>query len=778
MNQKKGRASSRLLLIPLAVSAVIGLAGWWCNVEVRKAIETQLERELDAMIVADVTALEIWIDNQMRFVSLLASEEKVKALVENMLQKSPEADARSLETATLKDYLAHRIRQFRLGFVVIDPDAVILSAPFEAMIGDRLHEEALGQFNKIFEKGEPVLLTPYQPPRRTRFGREHLKSPKPFKPFDDHQRKFPNQTSDRNEDQTSSRTSDRSYRNDPFPNRTSYQNDRNEDRENLRSSHLRGRRNRSIMAVAAPIRDRKGNIIAAIGLMISPDQEFTRILSVARPGKTGETYAFDENGIMLSQSRFEKSLRENGLLEKGKGSALNFELRDHNFNLTRIVADAIQGKGGVDVSGFSDYRGVSVVGAWRWLPEYEFGVATKLDSAEAFEPLRVLRLVFLILLLIAALSGVGLFLFSYFNILLQQKMEDATLEAKELGQYTLEKKIGEGGMGVVFRARHALLRRETAIKLLAPEKADEDAIRHFEREVQLTSRLAHPNTIQIFDYGHTPEGIFYYAMEYLDGINLQQLIDHEGHLPEGRVIHILRQICASLNEAHEAGLVHQDIKPANVILCNRGGLPDMVKVLDFGLVKHYRENAIDQNAIDENESHDDHIDHTDHDHTDENEFDDDRTLTIAGTPQFISPEMVKHQNADHRSDLYSLGALAYYLLSGKNVFEGNTFEVMQHHISTCPIPPHIRIGKGLDLDLEKIVMCCLEKDPNARPASAKSLWEQLDACHSAGLWSEKDQAEWWKAFYETQLEDAIDQKSSTILEPTLQINFNERTRLL
>jgi eukaryotic-like serine/threonine-protein kinase len=416
--------------------------------------------------------------------------------------------------------------------------------------------------------------------------------------------------------------------------------------------------------------------------------------------------------------------------------------------LTHLVKSAVAGGGkGIDVSGFRDYRGVPVVGAWQWLPDYEFGVVTKLDAAEAFQPLRALHLVFLILILLSVLSGVGLFLYSYLNAILRRQMEDVALEAKELGQYTLEKKIGEGGMGSVYRARHALLRRDTAVKLLLPEKADENSISRFEREVQMTCRLAHPNTIQIIDYGHTPDGIFYYAMEYLDGINLRDLIKLEGNLPAGRVIHILRQICASLSEAHDAGLVPRDIKPANIILSDRRGVPDMVKVLDFGLVKSYREN--DQSSADATQ-----------------------TLSITGTPQFIAPEAVaRPDKVDQRSDLYAVGALAYYLLTGDHVFTGNSaFELMQHHVSSRPEPLRERNGELLDSDLESLVMGCLEKEASQRPQSAREIVSLLLACHSCGTWSEKEQ--------EGRFDAEDGPKSSTILEPTLQINLDNRTRVV
>ena len=789
----------RIWVIPVVVAAAVAVTGWWCNSEVRRAIENQLANELESMIGADVTALNIWIDNQLRFVSSLASEEKMRELAIDVVERAAKdgADGEQLrgfeEVQVLSDYVEPRMRPMRLGFVVIDPNGVIIAAPFEGMLGDQLHDEALDKFQEIFTDGEPVLLTPYQPPRRgggPGGGPGGGRGPGRMEGERGKNGGFRGEPRLQGEGGNRGRLARGGM--GEGPEREGGRNPGNTATGEERRGQFRGgargpggpggpggagrgggRRNRTIMAVAAPIQNDAGEVIAAIGLMIQPDQEFTRILSVARPGDSGETFAFDSNGIMLSQSRFETDLSEWGLIDEGPGvggSALNLELRDPGgdlskgyqptqdkeaWPLTRLVADAVKGEAGLDVSGFRDYRGIPVVGAWQWLPKYEFGVATKLDASEAFQPLRVLRLVFLILLLLSVLSGVGLFLFSYFNVMLRRQMEDVALEAKELGQYTLEKKIGEGGMGAVYRARHALLRRDTAVKLLLPEKADDTSISRFEREVQMTCRLAHPNTIQIFDYGHTPEGIFYYAMEYLDGINLRDLIRNEGKIAPGRVVHILRQICASLSEAHDAGLVHRDIKPANVILCHRGGVPDMVKVLDFGLVKSYRDK--DATASDVTQ-----------------------TLSITGTPQFIAPEAVSRPDqVDHRSDLYAVGALAYYLLSGDHVFTGESaFEVMQHHVSSEPEALRQRIGAPVDPILEKLVHQCLEKQASKRPQSARAILDVLVTCSSNGSWSHTEQEAWWSQFRRQSSEatETSQSKSSSILEPTLKIDLDDRTR--
>lgn len=291
------------------------------------------------------------------------------------------------------------------------------------------------------------------------------------------------------------------------------------------------------------------------------------------------------------------------------------------------------------------------------------------------------------------------------------------VEARRLGQYTLERRLASGGMGDVFLARHAMLRRPTAVKVLPPEKACQVDHARFEREVQLTSELTHPNTIAIYDYGRTPEGLFYYAMEHVDGLTLRDLVTHEGPVPPGRVIHALTQACGSLAEAHDRALVHRDVKPENLMLCERGGVPDVLKVLDFGLVRDLQDAEVSGSAA------------------------------ITGTPLYMAPEMISSPDAaSARSDLYALGAVAYLLLSGRPVFEAsNPIEALGHHLHLEPVPPSKRDDVEADIpsDLEAIVMRCLAKDPAGRPADARALAEALAACAAAGTWTEADARRWW-----------------------------------
>ena len=328
-------------------------------------------------------------------------------------------------------------------------------------------------------------------------------------------------------------------------------------------------------------------------------------------------------------------------------------------------------------------------------------------------------------------------------------LQERVFEARRLGQYTLEEKIGEGGMGEVYRARHALLRRPTAIKLLSSEDVTEEQARRFEKEVQLTAALTHPNTISIFDYGRTPEGTFYYAMELLDGITLEQLVERDGAQPPSRVIHILVQMCGALREAHEAGLIHRDVKPANAILCSRGGVFDLVKVLDFGLVKELTSDArVSLSNAD----------------------------AIVGTPLFMSPEEISSPGSvGPRSDLYSLGAVAYYLLSGAPVFAAtNVIEVCGHHLHTRPEPLSTRARQPIPKDLEALVHACLSKAPGDRPASAQELSERLRACADAGLWTEREARAWWQKSADQPRTAHATARPLPAESRTLQVDFDAR----
>jgi tRNA A-37 threonylcarbamoyl transferase component Bud32 len=277
-------------------------------------------------------------------------------------------------------------------------------------------------------------------------------------------------------------------------------------------------------------------------------------------------------------------------------------------------------------------------------------------------------------------------------------------EARKLGQYQLKRLLGKGGMGEVYLAEHVLLRRPCAVKLIRPERAGDAAtLARFEREVRLTAALTHPNTVQVFDYGRSADGTFYYAMEYLPGPTLEELVRRDGPLPGPRAIHFLRQVCGALGEAHRVGLIHRDIKPSNVMVCERGGIPDVAKLLDFGLVRAQAVSAAEGNLTQEG--------------------------GIPGTPAYMSPEQAAgREDLDGRSDIYSLGAVAYYLLTGRPPFaERSAVQMLAAHLYEAPAPPTTH-RPDLPAALQEVVLRCLAKNPAERFANVYALIDEFDAC--------------------------------------------------
>jgi len=291
--------------------------------------------------------------------------------------------------------------------------------------------------------------------------------------------------------------------------------------------------------------------------------------------------------------------------------------------------------------------------------------------------------------------------------------------AARLGNYVIDREIGRGGMGAVYLARHTLICRPTAVKVLEAAAAQGTlAVSRFEQEVRVSATLTHPNTIQIHDYGRTPDGVFYYAMEYLEGLDLQRFVERFGPLEPARLVFVLQQVCGSLGEAHARGIVHRDIKPSNIFLTQRGGLYDYVKILDFGLAREIREVG-------------------------------DAGLTkpgvVFGTPRYMAPEAVYGQPLDARSDIYNLGAVAYCLLTGQPLFGGSSsMELIVDHARTVPQRPSLVSETPIPADLEAAVMRCLEKRPEDRFQSVAELGAALAVLACADGWDHESARLWWQ----------------------------------
>ncbi|MGD0262391.1 MAG: serine/threonine protein kinase [Verrucomicrobiota bacterium] len=663
--------SRHLWAAPLLTALVFGIVGLWVRSRVEETTRAELATRLKTVLQADINALRLWFTEREYDAKSFASDMRIQAAIAELAALAKDSNASPLALAnsdaahTLHSHLQPLLEaQNYLAYVVVSPDKQILASTAPQGAGVRAPRSYDLFLNKALDG--------------------QLAASRPF----------------------------------------------------ARQAALGQRGEGPTMFVAAPVKSTNGAVIAVLSLRMKPEKEFSSIFSVAPSGETGESYAFDRTALMLTATRFDPALKTLGLIPPGRGNTaiLNLKLLDpekelrpgdtpakprDQLTLTRMASSATMGNNDFDVRGYRNYRGMKVVGAWAWLRDYGMGVATEESVDEAFETLYVLRRAFLVLFALLVASAGAIFGFTLLVERLQASARKSALAARRLGQYVLVQEIGRGANGMVYRARHSLLRRPVAVKLLSPDMTNDANAARFEHEVQMTSQLTHPNTVAIYDYGRTPEGLFYFAMEYLGGIDLDQLVRQFGAQPEGRVIHILRQVCGSLSEAHRSGLIHRDVKPANIILTRRGGVCDLVKVLDFGLVKAvHLGSAAGMKAN-----------------------------VVVGTPHFMSPEAVERpESVDSRSDLYSLGAVGYWLLTGKTLFDDDTVEdLLVCQVKKLPPHPVERLGKPVSPDLADLLMRCLAKQPDQRPPSAEALDQALAGCASAGAWTALDAEQWWRA---------------------------------
>jgi serine/threonine-protein kinase len=419
--------------------------------------------------------------------------------------------------------------------------------------------------------------------------------------------------------------------------------------------------------ISTPVRDTGGAVLAALSIALPADGVLGRILAAAHPGETGDVFAFDEQGNLLTRGRFPR--------ERFAFPGMN-----------------PQDKGGAALTPYLNSRGRQVVAAWRWLDDLGLGVAIEIDTAEAYAPLRFLRVAFGVVLA-ALLLAVAAALYSALQLM-------RLGGGRKAGAYRLERLIGSGGLANVYLARHDLLKRPCAVKLLRPN-ASEATVARFEREVQIGSALSHPNVVEIYDYGRTADALFYYAMEYVDGVNLGELVAREGPLPVARALPILRQLCAGLAAAHAEGLVHRDVKPENVMLCHKGASEDVVKILDFGLVKSVTR-AHTQDLT--------------------------RDARILGTPLYMAPERLRNPaDVDARADIYAVGAVAYFILSGKKLFASeDDLALTSSILNDEPRPLSQAAGQPIPAALEQLVHACLAKRREDRPQRVADLIDAFD----------------------------------------------------
>jgi serine/threonine-protein kinase len=357
-------------------------------------------------------------------------------------------------------------------------------------------------------------------------------------------------------------------------------------------------------------------------------------------------------------------------------------------------------------------RCAAVVGSLALVPVVMMVVGSLLDPTTAGFVLAGLPETLIVLA-----TGVAIAVFGSYKI---RQLHEKAHEAERIGQYECKEILGIGGMGAVYLAEHVLLRRPCAIKVIRPDQAgDPKTLMRFEREVRAAAKLTHWNTIEIFDYGHTEDGTFYYVMEYLPGMNLEDVVEQHGPMPPERAVHLLRQVCQALREAHAIGLIHRDVKPSNIFASERGKVYDVAKLLDFGLVKTF---GIPDDSVRLT-----------------------REGALSGSPAFMSPEQaLAREQLDARTDIYNVGAVAYYLMTGKLPFERESAIGMLHAHAYEPFAPVEEYKAMVPADLQRVIARCLEKDPELRYPDARTLDQALANCESAGQWTAERAEEWWQ----------------------------------
>ncbi|HET9025837.1 MAG TPA: protein kinase [Burkholderiaceae bacterium] len=654
---------------------LIGL-GIWAYSGVRSSLAEARGASLEALLGTVVKGLDVWVGEHMTEASRVAADADVRARAARLVaerrdpaqgigrctEEAEQLSARVQSSLVTRDVVAFRI---------VDRSGLVLSSKDPLRCGPRLRAPPFRQRLDLVRVGVPQFVRPYP--------------------------------------------------------------------ETELSVRGAGGQARPVAWFIVPIRTGAGAPVVALAMGVETDRDLDTIFSTARPGNTTEVYAFGDDGLLLTSSRFAEELIAAGVLtaDNSGGGAFKVQVRDPGGDIARghspqlepaarpltiaaALARAARGKTtqverrGVVLEPYRDYRGVEVIGAWRWLASYDLGVVAEIAADEAFTPLRYLSISLSVIGGITALSLVAAFMSAFLLSRLNRQLG----RAQRLGAYTLERKISEGGMATIHLARHALLKRPTAIKILKKHVATDEFIHRFEREVQLASQLLHPNTVEIYDFGRTAEGEPYYVMEYLDGVTLAELVRDAGRVPPGRVIHILRQVAAALREAHLRGLVHRDVKPENVMLCRRGE-DDVVKLLDFGLVKDL-EGAETRDIT--------------------------RQLSIIGTPLYMAPErLLQPVDVDVRSDIYALGAVGYFLLTGRPLYEGNDTLAISNQVLHTPAPrasARVDVPEGLDALLAN----CLEKDRARRPQSAQAVVDALDRLASRQAWTQSDAAAWWNDY--------------------------------
>ncbi len=502
----------KLWLWSILSAAVLVIAGMVAHVQIGNALQILLGDDLRAMLNTKMSWVDLWYGEQISAAEAAAQEVFTRTALEQLqavAAKSPESSKQALLDSTEAKEFLHSLKPLLRagrfsGYVLTDANGRILAASQPRLVGTKAFDTHPQEFIKRVLSGEAVVTQPYPSVG-------------------------------------------------PLP-----------DEQGVEKI------GRPTMFAFAPIVDEPGCVLGALGLRIDPLLEFTKTLNIGRLGETGEAIAYDANGLFLTPCQYEQEMKANRLLPDlpSSTSLLTSHVRLPVSSVKSSRHTNFESRNGFSTAGFQNYGNATVVGAWGWLPNLNLGIVVQVDADEALRPLHRLTVTGWFLLSLLVTSTVLVIAISVYSDRLRQSFVEVAEQLDEFGQYTLEGKIGEGAMGTVYHARHALLRRPTAIKILRRDGSQAADDERFAREVQLTSQLSHPNIVTVYDYGQNESGQFFLVLEYLNGRNLQEIVDENGPMPDGRVIQILSQICAALACAHSSGLLHRDIKPENVMLLN------------------------------------------------------------------------------------------------------------------------------------------------------------------------------------------------------------------
>lgn len=464
-----------------------------------------------------------------------------------------------------------------------------------------------------------------------------------------------------------------------------------------------------------------GKIEGVFTMSLSSKETFGQLFKSTIHGSSSEVYAFNRRGKMLSTSRFLSELQQENILDTTKTSILNIELKAPNTQKSTLLFQRIDEDlnqknpfyHGMITNPYKNYLGNEVIGAWVWFPSLNIGLIHEQNYDEFNRSVFLFDITYLLSVCLILIFGVIIIRGNFKLNLLQKKY--TTL--KELGQYHLKEKIGEGGFGEVYKGEHRLLKKPVAIKVLKKEFNSTDTLDRFKKEVMITASLEHPNTIKVYDYGTGKEGEFYYVMEHLNGLSLENILYHEEIISVNRGVYILLKVCKSLEEAHKKGLLHRDIKPANIMVCNQGGAVDIIKLLDFGLVKDVNSPLSQQTQINR----------------------------IGGTPMFMAPERIHDPyNTDARQDIYAIGAVGLYIFSGKYIVELISQKMLMGQESIDDLlTQDIFKDVSFPKQLIQLIFSCVSFDVNERPENISLLIKELETIVSDYPWTERDAQKWW-----------------------------------